>query len=228
MKINVRWFTFRLHIFEPKLSWALLHLFNMLFSGFVPFTSFFAIKDLRNKHDMTFNVHILHILWSRLSLQAVQRGCRGRSHSCTPHTASVLACRACVCRGCMASRVFVCTRLQSVNAAFSSSAPLQTVYGGIPVRLSVAQSMPSLGRWPNSFCTQWLTLHVTMRVRGGGEEKKYYSERQVAFVILICKLLLVHARAPPPTNIPQSQDLKISDHDLKPFLTSLTFKFIQI
>lgn len=171
MKINVRWFTFRLHIFEPKLSWALLHFFNMLFSGFVPFTSFFAIKDLRNKHDMTFNVHILHILWSRLSLQAVQRGCRGRSHSCTPHTASVLACRACVCRGCMASRVFVCTRLQSVNAAFSSSAPLQTVYGGIPVRLSVAQSMPSLGRWPNSFCTQWLTLHVTMRVRGGGKKK---------------------------------------------------------
>ncbi len=59
-----------------------------------------------------------------------------------------------VCRGVMACRLFVCTRHQSVNAAFFSSAPLQTVYGGIPLRLSVALSMASLGRWPNSFWTQ--------------------------------------------------------------------------
>lgn len=105
----------------------------------------------------------------------------------------------CVCvfvwgGGSMACCVFVYRRLQSVKAAFSSSAPLQTVYGGIPLRLSVARTMPSLGRRPNGFWTQWLTLHVTMRVG----KKKCLSDWQVAFVAIICKLVLVHACAPRP------------------------------
>ena len=102
--------------------------------------------------------------------------CRGRSHSCTPHTEECVGMpyAACVCvvwwcvcvsgGGSMACCVFVYRRLQSVKAAFSSSAPLQTVYGGIPLRLSGARTMPSLGWWPNGFWRQWLTLHVTMRV----------------------------------------------------------------
>lgn len=87
----------------------------------------------------------------------------------------------------MASRVFVCTWLHSINAAFSPSAPVQTVYRGIPARLSVARSMPSLGWWPNSFLRA--VTHPTCNNDRRGEE--CHLERQVAFVVF---LMLVHAR----------------------------------
>lgn len=162
MKINVRWFTFRLHIFKPKLSWALLHFFQHAIFWFCPFCFFPC-----DKTNITWHLMYTYCMYNEADWAYKQcRGVAEEDHIAAHPTLWVCWHAACVCRGCMASRVFVCTRLQRVNAAFSSSAPLQTVYGGIPVRLSVARSMPSLGRWPNSFCTQWLTLHVTMRVRG--------------------------------------------------------------
>lgn len=117
-----------------------------------------ALARLMQTHTDTHSIYNESSSSRTIEQAELMRRCRGRSHSCTPTLRSVLACLTLhLCVGgrwwggglVMACRVFVCTLLQTINAAFSSPARLQTVYRGIPLRLSTARLMPSLGWWPN-------------------------------------------------------------------------------
>lgn len=58
----------------------------------------------------------------------------------------------------------ICSYTVSMQPS-SSSAHLWTGLWGIPLRLSIAELMPSVGSWPNGFWIQWLSLHVTIAGR---------------------------------------------------------------
>lgn len=116
--------------------------------------------------------------------------------------------RARVCRGRMASRVFL-PRQRSIPLLFCSSPDRRDS------REAVRGSADAIS-WPMARQLSRTVTHPTCNNEcGEGKEKKKKEKShgtppldKMSSVTLIYKPLLVHARAPPPTNIPRPQDLK--------------------